>query len=134
MCYANANPPDKTDKIAMNDQIFIEQLSLPAKIGVYDREKQTTQEILLDIYINFDTRCAADSDLLVDTLDYALLCQQLGERCLQEHTELVEKLADDLAQICLHDSRVTSVTLKLGKPHAIHQAKSVGVQITRMRR
>jgi len=115
----------------MNDHIFIEQLRLPARIGVYEHEKNATQEILLDIHIGFDLRPAAQSDALADTLDYAQLCQQLAERCLKQHTELVETLAEDLAQLCLADQRVTWVTLRLGKPHAIPAANSVGVQIKR---
>lgn len=121
----------KKNNIRMTDHIFIEQLRLPARIGVYESEKQDAQEVLLDIQLAFDTRSAALSDRLNDTLDYAQLCQQLAERCLQRHTELVETLAEDLAQLCLADSRVQSVSLKLGKPHAIAQAHSVGVQITR---
>lgn len=115
----------------MNDHIFIEQLRLPASIGVYDHEKQLAQDVLIDIQLSFDTRLAAQTDALSDTLDYAQLCQAIATRCTQKHTELVETLAEDLAQICLTDLRVASVTLKLGKPHAIEQAKSVGVQITR---
>ncbi len=115
----------------MNDHIFIEQLRLPARIGVYDSEKQAPQDILLDIQLTFDLRPAASSDCLADTLDYAQLCQHLAARCLHQHTELVEALAEDLAQICLTDPRVRSVTLKLGKPHAIPSAASVGVQIRR---
>ena len=121
----------KKNNIRMTDHIFIEQLRLPARIGVYESEKQDAQEVLLDIQLAFDTRPAALSDRLTDTLDYAQLCQQLAARCLQRHTELVETLAEDLAQLCLADSRVQSVSLKLGKPHAIAQACSVGVQITR---
>lgn len=115
----------------MNDHIFIEQLRLPARIGVYDSEKHAAQDIVLDIQLGFDLRPAARSDCLIDTLDYAQLWQQLAERCLQQHTELVETLAEDLAQLCLADQRVTWVTLKLGKPHAVQPARSVGVQITR---
>lgn len=115
----------------MNDQIFIQQLKLPALIGVYDSEKQAAQQVILDIQLNFDIQAAAVSDQLIDTLDYAQLCQQLADRCLQKHTELIETLAEDLAKICLADKRVQSVTLKLGKPHAIAQAESVGVHITR---
>lgn len=115
----------------MNDQIFIQQLTLPARIGVYEHEKQAMQDIVLDIQLDIDIRPAALSDQLADTLDYAQLSQQLAQRCLTVHTELVEKLAEDLAHICLSDARVRSVTLKLGKPHAIAQAHSVGVQITR---
>lgn len=115
----------------MNDQIFIQQLTLPARIGVYEHEKKAIQDIMLDIQLDIDIRAAAQSDQLADTLDYAQLSQQLAQHCLTTHTELVEKLAEDLAQICLNDARVRSVTLKLGKPHAIAQAQSVGVQITR---
>lgn len=115
----------------MNDHIFIEQLQLPARIGIYPHEKTGTQTIVLDIQLMLDLRPAAHSQQLSDTLDYAQLSEQLAAHCISQHTELVETLAEALCHICLAHSRVTCVTLKLGKPQAIAQAASVGVQITR---
>jgi len=86
---------------------------------------------MLDIQLDIDTRRAAASDDLADTLDYASLAQQLGAQCLAQHVELVETLAQQLADICLNDQRVQQVTLSIGKPHALANATAVGVRITR---
>lgn len=115
----------------MTDQIFLKQLVLPARIGVLAHEKQAAQPIVLDIELNVDTRLAAQSDDLSNTVDYASLAQQLGTQCLAQHVELVETLAQQLADICLNDQRVQQVTLSIGKPHALANAASVGVRITR---
>jgi dihydroneopterin aldolase len=115
----------------MTDQIFLRQLVIPARIGVLAHEKIAPQGIRLDIQLNFDTRLAAQTDQLVDTLDYAALAHQLAVHCLSQHVELVETLAQQLADICLQDKRVHAVTLTLGKPDALVNAASVGVSIHR---
>lgn len=115
----------------MVDQIFLKNLQLLARIGVYEHEKQKPQPITLDITLMFDCTYAAATDHLSDTLDYAQLATQLAEDCLANHIELVEALAERLAQRCLEDTRVQGVTLSIGKPHAISNCGSVGVCITR---
>jgi dihydroneopterin aldolase len=115
----------------MTDQIFLHGLTIPARIGVFAHEKIAPQDIRLDIELTVDLRPAAQSDTLDDTLDYAALAKQLAAHCLAQHIELVEALAQQLADICLHDKRVQQVHLTLGKPHALANAASVGVRITR---
>lgn len=115
----------------MMDQIFIQQLRLPARIGVYETEKVAPQEVVLDITLTVNIQGAAAHDRLEDTIDYAELIKQLASHCLAQHVQLVERLAQQLADICLQDKRVQQVALRLGKPHAIAQANSVGVSIVR---
>jgi FolB domain-containing protein len=115
----------------MIDQIFLQHLLIPARIGVLAHEKAAPQNIILDITLNIDTRAAARSDCLADTLDYAALAQDIATHCLSQHIELVEKLAQQIADICLRDKRVSCVSLALGKPEALTHAASVGVRITR---
>lgn len=115
----------------MTDQIFIQQLRLPARIGVYENEKIAPQEIVLDITLTTNIAQAAENDQLENTIDYAALTNQLATHCLAAHVQLVERLAQQLADICLQDKRVQQVSLRLGKPHAIAQAQSVGVYIVR---
>lgn len=117
----------------MTDQIFLHALRIPARIGVLAHEKLAAQPIVLEITLNVDTRPAALSDNLADTIDYAALAQQLAEHCLCRHVELVETLAQQLASLCLSDTRVQQVTLSIGKPEALNNAASVGVTITRKR-
>ena len=115
----------------MMDQVFIQQLRLPARIGVYEAEKAAPQEVVLDITLTINIQEAATHDRLEDTIDYAELIKQLASHCLAQHVQLVERLAQQLADICLQDKRVEQVALRLGKPHAIAQANSVGVSIVR---
>lgn len=115
----------------MHDRIFIEQLRLPANIGVYDHEKLAPQDIVLDLTLSLNLNTAAHSDALEDTLDYAALTDRLAAHCIAQHVQLVEALAQQLAELCLMDRRVTTVELRLGKPHAIRAAASVGVHIIR---
>lgn len=114
-----------------SDQIFLHELLVPARIGVLAHEKHAPQTITLNLSLSVDTRPAAQSDCLSDTIDYAALAQRLGAHCLAQHVELVETLAQQLTDICLQDSRVQQVTLSIGKPDALANAASVGVRITR---
>lgn len=114
-----------------SDTIFLQKLEVLARIGVLDHEKQAPQPIWLDIELSIDLRPSAQSGLLADTLDYAKLAQSLSVFCMAEHVELVETLAEALAQQCLQDRRVQWVTLRLGKPEALSNCASVGVSITR---
>jgi dihydroneopterin aldolase len=115
----------------MTDQIFLRQLVLPARIGVLAHEKVAPQDIVLDVTLDIETRQAAISDDLRDTVDYAALSAQLAQHCSHQHVELVERLAQQLADICLQDKRVQQVSLSLSKPHALTNAAGVGVRITR---
>lgn len=117
----------------MTDQIFLQGLIIPARIGVLAHEKQAAQDVTVDIVLDVDTQKAAITDDLHDTIDYAKLAEQLAAHCLQQHVELVERLAQQLADICLSDERVQKVTLSLSKPHALTNASGVGVLINRSR-
>ena len=50
------------------------------------------------------------------------------------HVQLVETLAEDIAAMCLADTRVLEVTVEIEKPEAIEEARAVGVALTRSRR
>ncbi len=123
--------PKTQYKQIMTDQIFLQGLIIPARIGVLAHEKSAAQDIVLDIQLTVDTHKAAISDDLRDTIDYAALSAQLAQHCTHQHVELVERLAQQLADICLQDKRVQQVTLSLSKPHALANATGVGVRITR---
>jgi dihydroneopterin aldolase len=113
------------------DSIFLHKLEVMARIGVLDHEKQAPQPILLDIDLGIDLRPSVASGLLADTLDYAELVRALSVLCMKEHTELVETLAEKLAQFCLQDQRVQWVRVTLGKPKALTNCINVGVSMLR---
>jgi dihydroneopterin aldolase len=51
----------------------------------------------------------------------------------QGHVHLGETLAERIASACLADERVTGVRVRIEKPDIIPNARSVGVEIERLR-
>ncbi|QIA64750.1 bifunctional dihydroneopterin aldolase/7,8-dihydroneopterin epimerase [Vibrio astriarenae] len=115
----------------VKDIVFIEQLEVITTIGVYDWEQEIKQKLVLDIEMAHDNRPAGLSDDVNDALDYS----QVSEAVLQ-HIEggrflLVERVAEEIAQIIMDRFSVSWIRIRLTKPGAVAQARGVGVVIER---
>jgi 7,8-dihydroneopterin aldolase/epimerase/oxygenase len=117
----------------MQDVIFIQNLQLLASIGVFEWEKQLLQKLQLDVELLTDIRPAAASERLDQTLDYAAISQRLMQLAQSRHHDLIETLAESMAQCLLTEFNTPQVTLTLRKPGAVAAADTVGVRICRQR-
>ena len=112
--------------------IFIRDLKLLASIGVYEREHGSLQPIIINVDV-----CSEDegphNDDLGSTICYDLLTRKIQTVVAAGHINLVETLADRIADIVLDDPRAASVKVRVEKTKAIRAARSVGVEITRYR-
>lgn len=116
------------------DSIFIEGLKVNTIIGVHPWEKCQTQPLLFDIELFTTIMGAAQTDQLADTVDYAKVSQDIIKLAQQESFELIETLAEQVCEHVLkHYQGVQAIQLKLAKPHAVAEAKQVGVKIWRQR-
>ena len=115
------------------DQIVIRDLRTYAIIGVYESERNQPQEILINIVLSTDLRKAGVSDSLADTIDYAKIAQKVRDHAEKAGRFTVEALATDLAYLCLEEPAVQKVVVRLEKPEAISDCRSVGVEIERSR-
>jgi len=113
------------------DRIFIQGLELQSLIGVLARERLAPQPIIVDVEMAFDTRAAAVSDRILDTLDYAAVAKRLGVIAEDSRAELVETLAERMAECLQREFGVRWLRLRIGKPLALDNAVSVGVEIER---
>jgi FolB domain-containing protein len=113
------------------DLIHIKDLLLRGVIGVNDWEREVRQDILINITMTADLRQAAASDDITDTVDYKKVTKQVIQHVETNEPFTVEKLADDLARICLGEPGVQRVRLRVEKPGALRFARSVGVEIER---
>lgn len=113
------------------DKVFIEQLEVLATIGVYDWEQQIKQKLVLDIEMAHDNRPAGKSDDVVDALDYSVVSTAVLNHIEQGRFLLVERVAEEVAEIIMTEFAVPWVKIRLFKPGAVVQAKSVGVIIER---
>jgi FolB domain-containing protein len=114
--------------------LLIEDLRLPVFIGVAAEEKRARQEVSISVYMMVREAGAAGSDDLADHVSYAEVVARLKQRAASpHHTNLVETLAEDSAELALADPRVESVIVAVRKPHIIAEARGVGVIIHRRR-
>lgn len=113
------------------DKVFIEQLEVITTIGVYDWEQEIKQKLVLDIEMAHDNKPAGKSDDVVDALDYAQVSQAVLQHIEGGRFLLVERVAEEIAELIMSKFNVPWITIRLTKPGAVAQAKGVGVIIER---
>jgi FolB domain-containing protein len=117
----------------MSDKILIKDLLIRGIIGIHDWEREKKQDILINIEMGTDTRAAGVSDDFGDAVDYRALTKSVIGLVEQSQFFLVEKMAEEIARICLEDSRVTVARVRVEKPGAVRFSKSVGIEVERRR-
>ena len=117
----------------MSDEIYIRDLALRTIIGVNDDERVNRQDVIINITLHTDTRDAAMSDELSLTVNYREITKRVIALVEQSRFFLVERMAEEVAALCLEDPRVQSVGVNVEKPGAVRFARSVGVSIRRDR-
>jgi FolB domain-containing protein len=115
------------------DKVIIRDLRVRGIIGVTEPERETPQEILINIVAFAETRNAAESDELVDCVDYRALSHKVQAHAATCARHTVEALANDLAELCLQEQAVQKVVVRVEKPGALRFSASVGVEIERNR-
>ncbi|OON41916.1 dihydroneopterin aldolase [Izhakiella australiensis] len=113
------------------DIVFIEQLEVVTTIGVYDWEQTIQQKLVFDIEMAWDNRPAAHSDDVKDCLSYADVAEMIIGHVSTGRFALVERVAEELAQRLIHEFNTPWVRIRVSKPGAVVQARSVGVVIER---
>jgi dihydroneopterin aldolase len=103
--------------------------------GVYADEKREGQEFVVDAVLALSLRRAAETDDVVDTVHYGELAERLVAVVAGEPVDLLETLAQRLADDVLSDDRVDAVTITVHKPQAPIPVPfgDVAVTITRSR-
>ena len=117
----------------MADRILIDELRFRAIVGVHPWEREHAQEIIVSLELELSLVPAAASDELQHSVDYDQLSRAVIHCAKQARRRTLEALSEDLAALCLQDEKVERVTVRVDKPGAVRQARSVGVRITRDR-
>lgn len=100
------------------DQITLTGLRVFGHHGVLASERAKGQDFLVDVTLRLDTRAAAASDDLADTVDYGALAETLARIVEGDPVDLLETLAHRLAVAVLADERVVSTEVTVHKPAA----------------
>ncbi len=115
------------------DKIHIRDLVLRCIIGINPDERDQRQDVVINITMHADLRQAGRSDNIDDTVNYKTIKRKVVDLVENSSCLLVERLAQEIADICLADTRVQRVEVTLDKPGALRYARSVAVQIVRQR-
>ena len=116
------------------DIVYLRDLRIPTVIGVFEWERRVRQTVALDLDMAADIARAARSDDLVDALDYKAVAKRLIAFVGESRFQLVETLAERVAQLVLTEFDVAWVRVRINKTGAVRGARDVGVIIERDQR
>lgn len=117
------------------DRLRLTGLRATGRHGVLAAERRRGQEFVVDVELGLDTRKAAAGDDLAATVDYGGLAERLHAAVETDPVNLIETLAQRLADVCLDEPHVAWCEVTVHKPHApIRVAfEDVGLTIYRSR-
>ena len=113
------------------DIVFINELRIETIIGIYDWERKVKQTISLDLEMGTDIGKSAVTDAIDDTLNYKAVAKRLIAFVEDSEYQLVETLAEKIAEIVLSEFNVPWLKLTVHKPGAVRGSRDVGVIIER---
>ena len=115
------------------DAIHIRDLQFRCVIGTNDEERRDKQDVIVTVTMFADLRRAGQSDRLQDTVNYKTVKKAILAMGEASQFQLIESLAERIAQVCLSQPLVQRVCVRVDKPGALRFARSVAVEIDRSR-
>ena len=117
--------------VRLNDTIHIEQLKINCVVGVNEWERKVRRHIFVDLTLATNAAKAAKKDCIEDAIDYIPVSERVTRFVQASSYLLIETLAEKIANVVLGEFPISRIRLKLSKPGAISNAKSVSVSIER---
>ncbi len=114
----------------LTDRLSVLGIEAVGHHGVFDFERRDGQVFKVDLSLGIDTRSAALSDDLQDTVDYGSLVAQVKTTVGSDPVDLIETLAQRVAGVCLSAGRVEWVKVSVHKPDAPIDAVFADVALT----
>ncbi|MEM9681736.1 MAG: dihydroneopterin aldolase [Pseudomonadota bacterium] len=124
---ANAPEADATYRILVRD------LVLPWRIGVRQHEEDRRQRVRINLDLIVREQPEPSADNYHEVICYERIIERIRQMAAAGHVKLAETVAHNVAMMCLSEPDAFEVTVRVEKLEAIHDAGSVGVEITRFR-
>ena len=113
--------------------VFIRDLVLSCSIGVHRQERIGTQRVRINVDLAVRESGGPINDDLANVVCYEAVADGIRAIVARGHVNLVETLAEEIASLCLEDLRILSARVRIEKLDVFTDAKSVGVEIERIR-
>lgn len=111
--------------------VFIRDLVLTCLIGVHKHERKKPQRVRINLDLAVREDLDATSDNLSDVVCYEEVADAIRALVNSGHVNLVETLAEKIADLCLDDERVRTARVRIEKLDVFEDAASAGVEIER---
>ena len=112
-------------------RVFVKDLVLNCLIGVHKHERDGSQRVRINLNLMVLESPIPIDDQLSNVLCYEGLVVKVRQLATSGHVNLVETLAERLADFCLDQPNVQSVKVQVEKLDVFSDAVSVGVEINR---
>ena len=109
-------------------KITIENLRLRTIIGINDRERDTEQDVVVNVELELERGTVFARDTIDETVDYKKLNKRIIDEVEQSSFFLIEKLCDHLLVLVMEDHRVERARVRVAKPGALRFTESVSVE------
>jgi dihydroneopterin aldolase len=113
--------------------VFVRDLEIIALLGIHEHEQAKAQRIIVNIDLSVREGTSHIEDDIKNVVSYEIVVRRVEKIVASGHVHLVETLAERIAEACLSDERVTAARVRIEKPDIIPNARSVGVEIERLR-
>ena len=122
------------DKSSIKRTVFIKDFIIEEIIGIHEHEKIKKQKIKFNIILDVNKNSIPDEKDIKSIVDYEKITNKLENLTKSKKYNFLESLAEDSFREIFEDKRINSVTIKIEKPEAIKNAKSVGVEVFKTRK
>jgi dihydroneopterin aldolase len=132
----NASPPKKPAGRGKPGiyRILVKDLVVAASIGAHRHEHDAPQRVRINLELDVREGAKPIHDELTNVVDYETVVVAVRKVVTRHHINLVESMADDVAEACFIDKSVERVRVRIEKLDVFADTASVGVEIERMSR
>ena len=113
--------------------IFIHDLRVSTRIGVYEWERHLPQTIRIDVDIELPSARAFESGELADAVDYAAVVRRIRAFTATNPHPLLERFTEAIATLVLDEFGAAGVKVRVAKLGAIPGVREIGVTAERRR-
>tara|TARA_R110001592_G_scaffold16881_8_gene71532 strand:+ start:3471 stop:3842 length:372 start_codon:yes stop_codon:yes gene_type:complete len=113
------------------DTVFIRDLTLNMSVGIYDNERQDKQRVVINIAMAVPSNEGKRLNSINDVVSYEHVVLRIKDIADEQHFDLLETFAERIAEACLLDKNVLSVSVKVEKPDIFQECGAVGIEIIR---
>lgn len=113
------------------DIVSIHELKVSTVVGAHPWERTIRQTLLVDMDFAAPVLKPAETDQLADAIDYSAVSTEVSHWIVEREAQLIETLAEGVAQVLMNRFGVPWVRVSIWKPGAVQEARRVGVTIER---